>query len=335
MYSVSVIVPVYNLENRIADTLNSLCAQSFRDFEIIVVDDCSCDQSISRAETALKSSGAHYRVLHHDKNKGVSAARNTGLASAKGKYVIFFDGDDLAEPDFVARLYESIIKNDGDAAFCGYKTREASNGKEKMYPSWDTEAYITQDELLRLRLLNRITALLCSAIYKREFLVSKGILLTEGRIAGEDVEFVTKVIAAGAKTSFIKDCLYIYLQHAEMGTRKSQASREKAIIRYLHHTEAHFDEAAFIQTHMSSVVSRHLVEGYILPIAYQRMLAVCAARGSKEDFKRMLKDPRVRKILLQGVRSFFEKPGILAKSLWILFLPRLYYKIYYLRFNRR
>lgn len=335
MYSVSVIVPVYNLENRIADTLNSLCAQSFRDLEIIVVDDCSCDQSIACAETVLKSSCVHYRVLHHNKNKGVSAARNTGLASAKGKYVIFFDGDDLAEPDFVARLYESIIKNDGDAAFCGYKTREASNGKEKMYPSLDLGAHLTQDELLHMRLLNKITALLCSAIYNREFLLSKGISLTEGRIAGEDVEFVTKVIAAGAKTSFVKDCLYIYLQHAEMGTRKSEASREKSIVRYLHHTEAHFDEAAFIQTHMSSAVSRHLVESYILPIAYQRMLAVCAARGSKEDFKRTLNDPRVRKILLQGVRSFFEKPGILAKSLWILFLPRLYYKIYYLRFNRR
>lgn len=335
MCSVSIIIPVYNLENRIADTLNSLCAQSFRDFEIIVVDDCPHDRSITCAEAVLVQSGVHYRVLRHDKNKGVSAARNTGLAAAKGQFVIFFDGDDLAEPDFVARLYESVTKNDGDAAFCGYKTREASNGKEKMYPSLDSEARLTQDELLRMRLLNKITALLCSAIYRREFLLSKGIVLTEGRIAGEDVEFVTKVIAAGAKTSFLKDCLYIYLQHAEMGTRKSQSSREKAVIRYLHHTEAHFDEAAFIQTHMSSAVSKHLVESYILPIAYQRMLAVYAARDSKEDFKHMLGDPHVRKVLLQGGRSFFEKPGIFAKSLWILCLPRLYYKSYYVRFNKR
>ena len=335
MYSVSVVIPVYNLENRLGDTLNSLCAQSFRDFEIVVVDDCSRDHSADCAETVLKCSGVPYRVLRHDKNRGVSAARNTGLAAARGKYVIFFDGDDLAEPDFIARLYESVAKHDGDAAFCGYKTREASDGKEKMYPSLACDAELTQDELLRLRLLNKITALLCSAIYKRDFLLASNIVFTEGRIAGEDVEFVTKVIAAGAKTSFVKDCLYIYLQHADMGTRKSEASKEKSITRYLHHTEAHFDEAAFITAHMTSSLSRHLVEDYILPIAYQRMLAVYAARDSKDKFNSMLNDRNVRRTLLQSVRSFFEKPGIFAKSLWILLLPRLYYKNYYLRFNKR
>ena len=314
MYSVSVVIPVYNLENRLGDTLNSLCAQSFRDFEIVVVDDCSRDHSADCAETVLKCSGIPYRVLRHDKNRGVSAARNTGLAAARGKYVIFFDGD---------------------AAFCGYKTREASDGKEKMYPSLACDAELTQDELLRLRLLNKITALLCSAIYKRDFLLASNIVFTEGRIAGEDVEFVTKVIAAGAKTSFVKDCLYIYLQHADMGTRKSETSKEKSITRYLHHTEAHFDEAAFITAHMTSSLSRHLVEDYILPIAYQRMLAVYAARDSKDKFNSMLNDRNVRRTLLQSVRSFFEKPGIFAKSLWILLLPRLYYKNYYSRFNKR
>lgn len=335
MYSVSVVIPVYNLENRLGDTLNSLCAQSFRDFEIVVVDDCSRDHSADCAETALKCSGIPYRVLRHDKNRGVSAARNTGLAAARGKYVIFFDGDDLAKPDFIARLYESVAKHDGDAAFCGYKTREASDGKEKMYPSLACDAELAQDELLRLRLLNKITALLCSAIYKRDFLLASNIVFTEGRIAGEDVEFVTKVIAAGAKTSFVKDCLYIYLQHADMGTRKSETSRDASITRYLHHTEAHFDEADFISEHMDTSIAHHFVNSCILPIGYQRMLAVYAAWNLQEQFDAMLHDSKVRKILLQSFRSFFEKPGIFIKSLWILLFPKIYYKNYYVRFNKR
>lgn len=335
MYLVSVIIPVYNLENRIGATLNSLCSQSFHSFEIIVVDDCSMDGSAARAEAVLAASGVPYRLIRHEKNRGVSAARNTGLAAARGKYVIFFDGDDLAEPDFIVRLYESVTENDGDAAFCGYKTREASDGREKKYPSLGANAHLTQDELLRLRLLNKVTLMFWAALYRREFLLSNGISLTEGRIAGEDGEFVTKVIAAGAKTSFIKDCMYIYMQHADMGTRKSETSRDASITRYLHHTEAHFDEADFISEHMDTSIARHFVNSCILLIGYQRMLAVYAAWNSQERFDAMLHDGKVRKILLQSFRSFFEKPGIFIKSLWILLFPKIYYKNYYVRFNKR
>lgn len=332
---VSVVIPAYNLESMIGAAVGSLAAQSFRDFEIIVVDDCSNDATFERARDALDASGVEHRLMRHDRNKGVSAARNTGLMAARGEYVIFFDGDDLAEHDFISRLYGSVSENGGDAAFCGYKTRDAANGKEKLYPSMSGTPLMTQDELLRRRLLNRITALFCSAIYRREFLLENGIRLTEGRTAGEDVEFVTKVIAAGAKVSFVKDCLYIYLQHENMGTRKSESSREKMITRYKHHTDAHFDEAAFIRSHMRTNTAKHIVDTYVIPIGLQRMLAVYAASGADDDYRKMLADKNVRGILFRSFRSFFDKPGVFIKSLYALLFPRLYYKTYYVRFNKR
>ena len=209
MYKVSVIVPVYNLEHVLANTLESLALQTFRDFEIIVVDDNSMDGSAGLAEDVLNTFGVVHSVIRHQDNLGVSAARNTGLSVARGTYVIFFDGDDLAESNFVSCLYESISNNDVDAVFCGYKTRESKSGKETFYPSCEAMPASTQDAILRLRLLNKITAMMWAAIYKREYLIRNNICFTEKRIAGEDVEFVTKVIAAGAKLSFIKECLYI------------------------------------------------------------------------------------------------------------------------------
>lgn len=331
---ISVVVPVYNLNSILSDALQSLVAQTFRDFEIIVVDDCSNDGSAALAENVLKVANVDYTIIRHEHNRGVSAARNTGLRAARGKYVIFFDGDDLAEPDFVERLYERISKHDGDVTFCGYKTREKSSGIEKMFPSLDSSASMTSDELLRARLLNKVVAMFWAAIYRREFLLNNDIVLTEGRIAGEDVEFVTKVIASGARASFIKDCLYIYMQHEGMGTRKSKSSRDAEIKRYLHHTEAHFDEAEFIMKHMNSRTARHFAEDYIIPIGYQRMFAVYAARNSRDDFARLLRNEKARNALKRSYRSFFDKPEVFMKSLFLIFFPCLYYRKYYNRFNR-
>ena len=335
MYKVSVIVPVYNLEHVLANTLESLALQTFRDFEIIVVDDNSMDGSAGLAEDVLNTFGVVHSVIRHQDNLGVSAARNTGLSVARGTYVIFFDGDDLAESNFVSCLYESISNNDVDAVFCGYKTRESKSGKETFYPSCEAMPASTQDAILRLRLLNKITAMMWAAIYKREYLIRNNICFTEKRIAGEDVEFVTKVIAAGAKLSFIKECLYIYMQHENMGTRKSMSSRDKMITRYKHHTEAHFDEATFIIQHMNSKLSYRMAEHYLVPIGYQRMFSVYAAQGERKAFDCLLYNSKVRNILLQSFWSFFDKPEVFMKSLFIVLFPNLYYRKYYVRFNKR
>lgn len=335
MHNVSVIVPVYNLRHILANTLESLVSQTFRDFEIIVVDDSSQDGSADVANDILKTCGIAYSVIRHQDNLGVSAARNTGLSIARGKYVIFFDGDDLAESNFISSLYKNILDNDGDVVFCGYKTRESESGREILHPSCDAIPVSTQDVILRLRLLNRITAMMWAAIYKREYLIKNNICFTVKRIAGEDVEFVTKVIAAGARISFIKECLYIYIQHKNMGTRSSMTSRDKMITRYKHHTDAHFDEAEFIIQHMNSKLSYRMAENYLRPIGYQRMLSVCAAQGDRNAFDCLLHNSDVRNVLLQSFWSFFDKPEVFVKSLFIILFPSLYYQKYYARFNKR
>ena len=103
MPKISVIVPVYKVQAYLAECLNSLLSQTFKDIEIICVDDGSPDLCPAILRTFAKAD-SRIRVITHPKNMGLSCARNTGLSHATGKYAHFMDSDDTLKPD----CYESI-----------------------------------------------------------------------------------------------------------------------------------------------------------------------------------------------------------------------------------
>ena len=114
---VSVIIPVYNCEAFLPECVDSLRRQTMQEIEMIFVCDASPDDSLSilRRYAAMDS---RIRVIAFEKNRGVSAARNAGIALATGEYVIFCDSDDWVEPQMYARLYEMARKHEADIAFC-------------------------------------------------------------------------------------------------------------------------------------------------------------------------------------------------------------------------
>ncbi|MEV7377977.1 glycosyltransferase family 2 protein [Streptomyces lydicus] len=107
MVKLSVIVPFYNVQTYAPDTLKSLAANAREDFEFLLVDDCSRDETpeiLARAERELPGA----RVLRHEKNGGLATARNTGLDAARGEYLTFLDGDDWLAPGYYRELLSSI-----------------------------------------------------------------------------------------------------------------------------------------------------------------------------------------------------------------------------------
>ena len=114
---ISIIVPVYNLENYIEKTIEQLISQTYKNLEIILVDDGSTDKSLELCNTFAKRDN---RILVvHQKNQGVSVARNTGIKHATGEYIGFFDGDDDIESDIFEFLYNNLVKNNADISICG------------------------------------------------------------------------------------------------------------------------------------------------------------------------------------------------------------------------
>ena len=109
---VSVIIPVYNVEQYLSRCLDSVISQNFNDMEIICINDGSKDASLRILE---EYAGKDSRIVIIDKkNAGVSAARNDGIAAAKGEYLAFLDGDDFWEADCLAKIYQEAEHNHSD-----------------------------------------------------------------------------------------------------------------------------------------------------------------------------------------------------------------------------
>ena len=125
--AVSVVVPVFNGEKTIERALVSILVQTFTDFEIIVVDDGSTDLTV---EAVSRKYGEQLRLIEHRKNRGAAAARNTGIAAARGRWVAFLDCDDTWRPDKLARQLEMLEKAGSPAKACATGYQLYKNGRE-------------------------------------------------------------------------------------------------------------------------------------------------------------------------------------------------------------
>lgn len=138
-YEISVIIPVYNLESYISKCLDSILAQTFDDFEIIIIDDGSTDKT-GEIIDQYQSLYTNIRVIHK-KNEGVSIARNTGIDLAIGKHYLFFDGDDFVEPYCLEELHEIVTEHNVDTIINGYYRFENGKVKEVNIPRFLNELY--------------------------------------------------------------------------------------------------------------------------------------------------------------------------------------------------
>lgn len=124
---ISVIVPIYNVEKYLDDCLKSIQEQTFTDFEVLLINDGTPDNSIKIASKYVEQD-SRFR-LYHKKNGGLSDARNFGLERAKGEYVAFIDSDDRIREKYLENLYNAITENDADVAICAFSFYYLNNGK--------------------------------------------------------------------------------------------------------------------------------------------------------------------------------------------------------------
>ena len=114
MPEVSVIIPVYNMEQFLEDCLNSVLAQTFTDFEIVIVNDGSTDRSAAIVEQIAAKDNRF--VILHQENMGLSEARNTGIKAARGNWITFVDSDDMLAPTFLQKLLDAAKQNNASIA---------------------------------------------------------------------------------------------------------------------------------------------------------------------------------------------------------------------------
>ena len=114
--TVSIIVPIYNKEKYLEKCLDSILGQTYRDLEIILVDDGSTDNSLAICQRYAEKDP---RIkIYHKPNGGVSSARNLGLEKSTGKYISFVDPDDFIHSEFIERLEMMLVQSDAEIAYC-------------------------------------------------------------------------------------------------------------------------------------------------------------------------------------------------------------------------
>lgn len=136
----SVVIPLFNKAPYVKKALESVICQTFRDFELIVVDDGSADDSLGVAKTVLEGSGIDYQLIHQE-NAGVSTARNNGVAASHGDYICFLDADDWWAPTFLERM-DWLIKAYPEAGIYGTNYFIVKHGEKRIGALVDSTGYI-------------------------------------------------------------------------------------------------------------------------------------------------------------------------------------------------
>ncbi len=216
----SIITPVYNVENFIEKCIKSVICQSFQNWELILVDDCSPDNSPSICDRFAKDE-PRIKVIHKPKNEGVSKARTSGIMEAEGDYIAFLDSDDYVHPNAYEIMVNALEKYDCDILECAYyddkfgKITEVKKEKD-VYEMTREEAF---KELHSLSFNNDF---LWNKLFKKECLSLEE---DEKKVAiGEDYSLVIKSYEKSEKIVFINQCLYYYVFRSESVCNRGYSS---------------------------------------------------------------------------------------------------------------
>ncbi len=172
---VSVIMPVYNVDRYLEKAIRSVLAQTFSNFELVLVDDGSTDKSAGICDSFL--SYTNVTVLHIP-NGGVAHARNTGLNTAKGKYVAFLDSDDWAEPDMLSQMVTAAEETQSEIVVCGFHMEYYENGRELDYQVKPQPLSCNIEEFKSLfyeALKKNLLSTPWNKLYQKDFLLEHGI----------------------------------------------------------------------------------------------------------------------------------------------------------------
>ena len=249
---VSVIVPVYNVAPYLREALDSVVNQTYKDLEIIIVDDGSDDGSASICEE-YASSDPRIKLIHQA-NNGLSGARNTGLESATGDFVSFVDSDDSVSPVFIEKLVNAINSASASIAICRYSAIFASGSMDgvaasSVFPIINAGLYY-RHEAIKLLVDEKLSVNVCNKLFRRE--LWSDVRFPEGHFY-EDAEPVFKLVDKAECVVLVDDALYNYRQQ-----RTDSITSSVSLDKINDCISAHFKISEFIRNNLSDIIPESL-----------------------------------------------------------------------------
>lgn len=205
--AISLVIPVYNVEKYLQKALKSVQNQTFKNFEVIIVDDGSTDQSIDIIKEFCQNNENFIFITQE--NKGPGAARNKALKMCRGDYIGFMDSDDYLEPEFLESLYNAAIENDADIACCNFNLYYPENDMKIYMPFTSFPGVYSKTKALRKLILDLgIHYFVWNKLSKKELFLNNN--LTFDDMYFEDISTSPKLFYYADKIVLLGKSLYNY-----------------------------------------------------------------------------------------------------------------------------
>lgn len=243
---VSVVVPVYNVEDYLDECLESLAAQTLDDIQIVLVDDGSTDTSREIAEGFVKRHPDRFE-LHCKPNGGQGSARNLAMKHCQGEYIGFTDADDYCAPDMFEKLYKAAMNARADKVLCGYwEFRDEHDGEFARKPTFPSRPHSLGGYFVAICVNSPIMLL------RRRVVEESGVLFPEG-IAYEDLAFHANMLAYVKKTVHVDEALYFRRWRAGSTMTTLSAERVADIFPCFDAIWAHYKDCNLLGTYGDQV----------------------------------------------------------------------------------
>lgn len=296
MPAITIIVPVYKVEAYLPRCIDSILAQTFTDFELILVDDGSPDRCGEICdEYAAKD--ARIRVIHKQ-NGGVSAARNSALDVAIGQYIAFCDSDDYWEINLLEEAYQAIEAKHSDWVSFGFQTvgdddsvkTHEKPATENAFPNWDKKL----DFFIQQFLQGHTGWEVWAHLFRHELIEQYHIRFCETcNNFAEDMGFCAKYLLCANSIVSIDKCLYNYYQRDN-----SMMAQSKTVIKLHELNEISYDIGSFAQTLLPPDLferSMGLIHYYVMNNQYQKLRPITNNRRFRVEFKKIKRKDWFRK----------------------------------------
>ena len=292
---ISIIVPVYNAEKYLSKCLDSIVAQTFEDWECIIVNDASPD-GVGEIIHSYAQKDRRFKVITKTVNEGVSKARQTGLENSCGKYVIHADPDDNVDKEWLKQLYDTAESTQADITICDFERIYAN--KRVTYNQKPSS--LNSEDVLEDLLMGRIWGCSWNKLVRRECFVKWNISFHPEMNLWEDIYVICKLLICGAKVAYVPKVLYYY----------DSKSNPNSIV--MHRKYEHVRSVMIFVNDISSVlIQPRYDEGwYHVKKKVKRWLFKLNA--SQEDMSQIYKEVNTKIIQEGKTSSFCSLPYCLA-----------------------
>ena len=225
MPAVSVIIPVYKVESFVERCVRSLMEQTLRDVEFIFVDDASPDGSMDIVRRVTAEYDRDVRILVHPENKGLPAARNTGLAEARGTYIFHCDSDDWPERTMLEKMYGAAVSQEADFVYCDFFLDFGTGRRYMATPDYATPEEMVKDGFL----VGNMKYNVWNKLIHRD--LYNGVEFPSGHGMGEDMTIIPLATRAH-KEARVPEALYHYIKINTNAFSATISERHLADIRF-------------------------------------------------------------------------------------------------------